>query len=94
MGGLPNSSFQSAKSGNGMKGNDSVIKYFDREEVKKMPIIRKIVRSDCAACKREGYCYFGVAFNSFPALSRVVFEDAGFTSCWKAENNTAQKDEE
>jgi hypothetical protein len=64
------------------------------EEVKKMPIIRKIVRSDCAACQREGYCYFGVAFNSFPALSRVIFEDDGFTSCWKAENNATQKGEE
>ena len=73
---------------------DSIKNVLMGEEVMKMPIIRKIVRSDCAACKREAYCYFGVAFNSFPALSRVVFEDAGFTSCWKAENNATQKGEE
>ena len=59
-----------------------------------MPIIRKIVRSDCAACQREAYCYFGVPFNSFPALSKVIFENDGFTSCWKAENNGTQKGEE
>ena len=56
-----------------------------------MPIIRKITRSDCSNCKREGYCYFGVAFNSFPTLSRVVFDNDGFTSCWKAENNAVTK---
>jgi hypothetical protein len=65
-----------------------------REEVARMPIIRKMVRSDCAGCNRESYCYFGVAFKSFPALSRVVFDNDGFTSCWKAGNNTTQKDEE
>ena len=65
-----------------------------RREVEEMPVIRKIVRSDCADCNRERYCYFGVAFNSFPALSRVVFDNDGFTSCWKAENNAIPKSEE
>jgi hypothetical protein len=59
-----------------------------------MPIIRKIVRSDCANCQREGYCYFGIAFKSFPALSRLVFDSDGFTSCRKAERDTSVKDEE
>jgi hypothetical protein len=54
-----------------------------------MPIIRKIVRSDCASCQREGLCYFGVAFKNFPTLKRVIFDDEGFTSCWKVEKNKA-----
>lgn len=65
-----------------------------RRGVEKMPVIRKIMRSDCADCNRESYCYFGVAFNSFPALSRVVFDNQGFNSCWKAENNTTPRGEE
>ncbi len=52
-----------------------------------MPIIKKIVRSDCENCKRESYCYFGVAFSNFSALSRVVFDNDGFTLCWKAQRN-------
>jgi len=59
-----------------------------------MPIIRKIVRSDCADCNRGSYCYFGVGFNNFPALSRVVFDNDGFTSCWKAKNDETHKEEE
>ena len=59
-----------------------------------MPIIRKIVRSDCTACERESYCYFGVAFNSFPALSRVVFDDEGFASCLKVGTKKAKSDKE
>jgi len=59
-----------------------------------MPIIRKITRSDCLNCKREGYCYFGVAFSSFPTLSRVVFENDGFSSCWKARIDATARDEE
>ncbi len=52
-----------------------------------MPVIRKIMRRDCQNCEREDYCYFGVAFSNFPALSRVVFDNDGFTSCCKAERN-------
>ncbi len=52
-----------------------------------MPIIRKIVRGDCKNCEREAFCYFGVAFNNFPALTRVVFENDGFTLCSKAQKN-------
>ena len=59
-----------------------------------MPIIRKIMRSDCAGCDRESYCYFGVAFHSFPTLSRVVFDDEGFTSCSKAARDNTERDEE
>ena len=59
-----------------------------------MPIIRKITRSDCSSCKREGFCYFGVAFSSFPALSRVVFDNDGFTSCRKAESDGIARDDE
>ena len=59
-----------------------------------MPIIRKIVRSDCTNCNRRSYCYFGVAFSSFPALSRVVFDNDGLTSCRKAESEGAAKDDE
>ena len=59
-----------------------------------MPIIRKIVRSDCAGCEREGYCYFGVAFNNFPTLSRVVFNDEGFASCLKVGIKKAKSEEE
>ena len=60
----------------------------------KMPIIRKIVRSDCAACERESYCYFGVAFNNFSTLSRVVFDDEGFSSCLKVGTRNAKSEEE
>ena len=60
----------------------------------RMPIIRKIVRSDCAECKREGYCYFGVAFNNFPTLSRVVFDDEGFALCLKMGTKKAKAEEE
>ena len=59
-----------------------------------MPIIRKIVRSDYARCDREDYCYFGVAFNSFPTLSRVVFDDEGFASCLKVGTKKAKSDKE
>ena len=59
-----------------------------------MPIIRKIVRSDCAECKREGYCYFGVGFNNFPSLSRVVFDDEGFALCLKVGTKKAKSDKE
>ena len=59
-----------------------------------MPIIRKIVRGDCTACERESYCYFGVAFNNFPALTRVVFDDEGFDSCLKGGTNKAKSEEE
>ena len=59
-----------------------------------MPIIRKITRGDCLNCKREGYCRFGVAFSSFPTLSRVVFENDGFSSCWKAGSDATARDEE
>ena len=60
----------------------------------RLPVIRKIVRSDCAVCERESYCYFGVAFNSFPTLSRVVFDGEGFASCLKVKSNTTKSDEE
>ncbi len=60
----------------------------------RLPIIRKIVRSDCSVCERESYCYFGVAFNSFPTLSRVVFDDEGFASCLKVGSNKTKSDEE
>jgi len=62
--------------------------------VVRLPIIRKIVRSDCAVCERESYCYFGVAFNSFPTLSRVVFDDEGFASCLKVGSSKTKGDEE
>jgi hypothetical protein len=52
------------------------------------------VRSDCARCDREDYCYFGVAFNSFPTLSRVVFDDEGFALCLKMETKKAKNEEE
>ena len=58
----------------------------------KMPIIRKVARNDCAGCQREGYCYFGVAFKSFPTLKRVVFDDVGFTSCWMVDKNKVKND--
>ena len=64
------------------------------EEVVKLPIIRKIVKNDCAVCERKSYCYFGVAFDSFPTLSRVVFDDEGFTSCLKVAGNRTENDEE
>jgi len=64
------------------------------KEVVRLPVIRKIVRSDCAVCERESYCYFGVAFNSFPTLSRVVFDDDGFASCLKVKSNKTKSDEE
>ena len=66
----------------------------DRERRDKVADNRKIVRSDCAVCERESYCYFGVAFNSFPTLSRVVFDDEGFASCLKVKSNTTKSDEE
>ena len=59
-----------------------------------MPIIRKIVRSDCGGCEREDYCYFGVGFNNFPTLSRVVFDDEGFGSCLKGGTKKAKSEEE
>ena len=59
-----------------------------------MPIIRKIVRGDCTACERESYCYFGVAFNNFPTLSRVVFDNEGLASCLKVKLDKTKKDEE
>jgi len=59
-----------------------------------LPIIRKIVRSDCAGCERENYCYFGVAFNNFPTLSRVVFDDEGFPLCLKVGTKKVKSDEE
>ena len=62
--------------------------------VARLPIIRKIVRSDCAVCERESYCYFGVAFNSFPTLSRVVFDNEGFASCLKVKLDKTKNDEE
>ncbi len=60
----------------------------------RLPIIRKIVRSDCSVCERESYCYFKVAFNSFPTRSRVVFDDDGFASCLKVGSNKIKGDEE
>ena len=45
-------------------------------------------------CERESYCYFGVAFNSFPTLSRVVFDDEGFASCLKVGSSKSKGDEE
>jgi hypothetical protein len=52
-----------------------------------MPVIRKIGKDECSGCDRESYCYFGVAFKSFPTLKRVVFDEKGFTSCWKSDKN-------
>jgi len=59
-----------------------------------MSLISKIVRGDCTACERESYCYFGVAFNNFPTLSRVVFDDEGFALCSKMETKKAKSEEE
>jgi len=64
------------------------------EEVVKLPIIRKIVKSDCAVCERKSYCYFGVAFNNFPTLNRIVFDDEGFTSCLKVPGNRTKSEED
>jgi hypothetical protein len=33
-----------------------------------------------------------VAFKCFPALKRVVFDEEGFTSCWKADKSKAGDD--
>ena len=57
-----------------------------------MTIIRKISRGDCSDCDRENCCYFGVAFKCFPTLKRVVFDEKGFVSCWKADRNKAKSD--
>ena len=58
-----------------------------------MPIIRKIARDDCTVCDRGNCCYFGVAFKCFPTLKRVVFDDKGFASCWRAaDRNKAESD--
>ena len=57
-----------------------------------MPVIRKMGKADCSGCDRENYCYFGVAFKCFPALRRVVFDEKGFTSCWKTDKSKAESD--
>ncbi len=56
-----------------------------------MPVIRKIGKVDCLGCDRGNYCYFGVAFKSFPSLKRVVFDEKGFTSCWKADKSKDER---
>ena len=37
---------------------------------------------------------FGVAFNNFPTLSRVVFDDEGFTLCLKVGSKKVKSEEE